>query len=356
MSSGFAPKRILLVQTAFLGDVVLATALHRRLSVAFPEAEIHWLVRPDAEAVVASLVPPGRILVYAKRGERAGLSGFFAMAAILAERKFDAAVAVQRSFRTAALLWRAGIPLRVGFSGAAGAFFYTRRVPYRGRHARDRMVRLVEGLGVSAVDPPSPFLPVSPEAQVAIATRLAEAGVLPDERILVIAPGSAWQTKQWPARHFGLVAGNLLARGYDRGVVVGGGGDGGLAQEVALAAGESGPRILDWTGRTTAAELIATIDRAALCLANDSAPGHIAGAVDTPLVAIFGPTTPEMGFAPLGRDVQIAGREDLACRPCSRHGSKRCPLGTHACMEELDPATVIHAVQELKIGIDRGGG
>lgn len=355
MAAQLPPRKILLIQTAFLGDVVLATALQRRLAEAFEEAEIHWLVRPDAEAIVAPLVPPGRVLVYAKRADGRGLRGFFRMADALAERQFDAALAVQRSFRTAALLWQAGIPLRVGFAGAGGSFFYNRRVPYRGSHARDRMVGLAAGLGVSAADPPAPYLRVAAEAEEVVNQRLAAAGVLPEERLLVIAPGSAWQTKQWPARHFGSVAADLLARGFDRAVVVGGRGDDVLAAEVVRAAGVDMSRILDWTGQTTPAELIATISRGALCLANDSAPGHIAGAVDTPLVAIFGPTTPEMGFVPLGRAVAIAGREDLACRPCSRHGSMRCPLGTHACMEDLDPVGVVGAVRKLERDVEGRG-
>ena len=347
MVSAAAPSRILLTQTAFLGDVVLATSLQRCLERALPGAEVHWLVRPDAQAIVAPLVPKGRVLVYAKRAEGRGLSGFLRMSSVLAARQFDAALAVQRSFRTAALLWHAGIPTRVGYAGAGGAFFYNRRVPYAGDHARDRMVGLVQGLGLSAASPPAPFLSVDAASRGSIEARLTQAGVGPEERLLVLAPGSAWATKQWPARHFGQAAAELLAGGFDRAIVVGGSGDCSLAQEISRACHADPSRVLDWTGRTTMAELIALIDRASLCLANDSAPGHVAGAVDTPLVAVFGPTTPEMGFAPLGRAVAVVGHEDLDCRPCSRHGSAHCPIGTHACMEDLEPGVVVRAVERL---------
>jgi heptosyltransferase-2 len=338
-----------LIQTAFLGDVVLATALQRRVADSLPDAEIHWLVRPDAEAIVAPLVLPGHVLVYAKRGEEKGLAGFFRMSAVLAERQFDAALAVQRSFRTAALLWHAGIPTRVGFSGAGGSFFYTDRVAYRGEHARDRMLRLVEGIGLAAADPPLPYLAVDPAAKQAVGERLAGEGVAAEARLVVLAPGSAWATKQWPARYFGAVASELLSCGYDRAIVIGGPGDRSLAGEVASAAGDLSGSVLDWTGLTTTAEMVAVIDRAALCLANDSGPGHVSGAVDTPLVSIFGPTTPEMGFAPLGSSVVLVGREDLGCRPCSRHGSARCPISTHACMEDLAPEFVLRAVESLNV-------
>lgn len=336
-----------MIQTAFLGDVVLATALQRRLAESFPDAEIHWLVRPDAEAIVAPMVPAGRVLVYAKRGEERGIAGFLRMSALLAERQFDAALAVQRSFRTAALLRHAGIPIRIGFAGAGGSFFYTDRVAYRGGHARDRMLGLVEGLGLAAANPPSPYLKVDPAARQAVGERLASQGIDAEARLVVLAPGSAWATKQWPARYFGAVAARLLCCGYDRAIIIGGPGDRSLALEVAQAAADVSAKVVDWTGLTTTAEMVAVIDRAALCLANDSGPGHVSGAVGTPLVSIFGPTTPSMGFAPLGSSVVLVGREDLGCRPCSRHGTARCPIATHACMEDLAPEVVLRAVESL---------
>jgi heptosyltransferase-2 len=329
------PRRILLAQTSFLGDVVIATALARRLMEAFPATELHWLVRPDAREIVTPLVGAERVLVYAKRGEDTGLGGISRLASRLAERNFDVGIAVQRSLRTALVLRLARIPVRIGFAKAPGAFLYNRRVAHAGAHARDRLVALASGLGLDVSAPPLPRLEVDAVVATRVTARLAAAGIEENGRLVVLAPGSAWETKRWPPRHFGALAGELLGQGFEYIMVLGSPGDGLLAAAIRAEVPAAAERILDWTGTTTPAELIAVIDRAGLVVANDSAPGHIAGALGTPLVSCFGPTVPEQGFAPLGESVELVGRADLDCRPCSRHGTRVCPIGTHECLEEL---------------------
>lgn len=344
---GPIPRRILLVQTSFLGDVVLTTALDRRLRDAFPAAEIAWMVRPDAASIVEPLLGKEHVLVYDKRGGDRGFSGIGRVAGRLREREFDAAIAVQRSLRTALVLRRAGIPNVVGFAGSPGSWLYDRRVPAAGAHARDRLVALASGLGVAPAPPPMPRLVVDPEAAAAVRTRLAEAGFGAGSDFLVLAPGSAWETKRWPPERFGEAASRLLGSIAEAAVVVGGAGDASLAAGLREAAGVSGTKILDWTGQTSIPELIALVAEARLLVGNDSAPGHIAAATGTPVVSLFGPTVPAQGFAPLGEAAVVVERRDLGCRPCSRHGGRRCPIGTHECLQELPAEAVEAAAREL---------
>lgn len=341
------PRRILLVQTSFLGDVVLTTALDRRLRSAFPGAEITWMVRPDAAPIVAPLLGSEHVLVYDKRGADRGLRGIARTAGRLRECGFDAAIAVQRSLRTAFVLRRAGIPRIAGFAGSPGAWLYHRRVPVAGAHARDRLVALADGLDAPPAEPPLPQLVVDPEAAASARARLAAAGVAGDASLLVLAPGSAWETKRWPARRFGEAAAALLEDVAEFAVVVGGAADGVLASALREAAPGREDSILDWTGRTSIPELIALIAAARLVVGNDSAPGHIASATGTPMVSLFGPTVPAQGFAPLGDTAVVVERSALACRPCSRHGGRRCPIGTHECLEDLSAAQVVDAARVL---------
>jgi lipopolysaccharide heptosyltransferase II len=349
------PRRILLAQTSFLGDVVLTTPLARAIAGAFPEAEVFWLVRPDAAPLVAPLAGAERVLVLDKRGRDRGWRGLLAAARRLREARFDAAIGVQRSLRTALLLALARIPLRVGFQGTPGAWLYHRRVPRVGAHARDRLLGLASGLGAALpAVPPDPALAIDAAAQAEVEALLQRAGVAPHERLLAMAPGSAWATKRWPARHFAAAARALLATGdADRVVLVGGPADRTLAEAIAaeLAADPSAARrhgaAVDLTGKTTTAGLVALLARASSLIANDSAPAHIAAALGRPVVALFGPTVPAQGFAPLGPRVRIAERE-LSCRPCSRHGGERCPIGTHACLVDLPPEQVVAALRELE--------
>ncbi|MEW6270623.1 MAG: lipopolysaccharide heptosyltransferase II [Thermodesulfobacteriota bacterium] len=347
---------MLLAQTSFLGDVVLTTPLWRALRDAFPEAEIWWLTRPDAAPLVAPLAGRDRVLVFDKRGADGGLSGLRAVAARLRALRFDAAIAVQRSLRTAATLALAAIPERVGFAGAPGSPLYQHRVPQRGAHARDRLLALAEPFGVRPVPAPLPALEIDPAAASAVATRLQAAGVADGERLLVIAPGSAWETKRWPAERFAEAACALVPQDLHRVVVVGTSADGTHAASIAAALGRSSPgapATLDLTGRTSTAELVATLARAALVLANDSAPAHVAAALRRPVVVPFGPTVPAQGFAPLGPSVRIVERE-LSCRPCSRHGDRFCPIGTHECLAELPADAAVVAARALLADAEPG--
>lgn len=348
-------RRVLLAQTSFLGDVVLTTALARTIAAAWPDAEIWWLVRPEASALLEPTYGSTRVLAFDKRGAQSGVRGVLAMARTLSALRFDVAVGVQRSLRTAALLARAGIPRRVGFAGSAGAWLYHRRVTKAGNHARDRLVGLAAGLEIAVPsDAPTPHLDVAEESICRVDGRLAAESVGAEEEIVVVAPGSAWATKQWPAKRFGEAAARLCREGRDRVVVIGTPADGAQAAEIAQVVEESGGKTIDATGGTSIGDAVAWIARARLVLANDSAPAHIAAALSRPVVATFGPTVPAQGFAPLGDRVRIVER-DLDCRPCSRHGGDRCPIGTHECLAELPAAEVVTAAESL-LGerVDRG--
>jgi heptosyltransferase-2 len=156
-----------------------------------------------------------------------------------------------------------------------------------------------------------------------------------DQRPLVaLAPGSVWATKRWP--HYPSLARLLADRA--RVVVIGGSDDGPIARSVIDAAGES--NVIDATGRLTLLASAELIGRARAIVTNDSAPLHLASAMGTPTVAIFGPTVPAFGFGPLAGRSAIVEDDLLACRPCDRHGPRRCPLGHWKCMLLQTPERV----------------
>lgn len=342
------PRRLLLAQTSFLGDVVLTTPLWQVLRSLLPDAGIWWLVRPDARSLLEPLVGREHVLVFDKRAGDAGLRGMRAVAARLAGLGFDAAIAVQRSLRTAATLALAGIPERVGFATAPGAPLYHHRVVPRGAHARDRLLCLARPFGFGDDPKPLPALAVDPDDASTVEASLRQAGVADGARLLVVAPGSAWETKRWPAEGFAAAARELLSRDVDAVAVVGTSDDRVHAETIASAAvrDRGSAVIADFTGRTTTSELVAMLGRATLVIANDSAPAHVAAALGRPVVALFGPTVPAQGFAPLGPAVRLVERS-LSCRPCSRHGGRFCPVGTHECLADLPPERVVEAARAL---------
>ncbi|MGH7699547.1 MAG: glycosyltransferase family 9 protein, partial [Gemmatimonadales bacterium] len=170
---------------------------------------------------------------------------------------------------------------------------------------------------------------------------LREAGI--GDRFVALAPGSIWGSKRWP--HYAQLACRLASGGIPI-VTVGGPEDAPLGVEIVAAVERAGGRAVNACGTLSLREAGALLGQAAVLVTNDSAPLHLAQAVETPTVAIFGPTVPEFGFGPRGPRDEALGVKGLPCRPCHRHGPPACPLGHHRCMRELSVEHVLHAVEE----------
>ena len=337
--------RILVVQTAFLGDVVLTTPLLRELKVAHPAAALTVATTPLGRSVLEGHPHLDAIVTFDKKGKDRGVRGLARIASALRSGRFDLAIAAQRSFRTGLLLRASGAPIRIGFAGAAGRWAYTATVAWdASRHAVHRYLALA---GKAGGDPeradPRPALAVADAAREQVRSMLREAGIGDDDRILALAPGSVWGTKRWTPEGFAAVA--VRARDLGRvPVLVGSPDEAPLCREVARLAGGD---VCVLAGSISVPQLVALLARADALVSNDSGPGHVASAVGTPVVAVFGPTVPAFGYTPWGEANRIVERGDLSCRPCDSHGPQVCPLGHHRCMREIPPEQVLAALGGL---------
>jgi heptosyltransferase-2 len=156
------------------------------------------------------------------------------------------------------------------------------------------------------------------------------------------APGAAWANKRWPIERFVEAARRVVADGYGA-VFVFGPGENRLRDHVRHGLGE-GPKVV--LVEPPLALLPALAERTQVVVTGDSAPVHIAEAVGTPVVALFGPTIPEFGFAPFREESRVIARR-MWCRPCHVHGGDRCPLGHHRCLRDIDVDEVVHAVLDV---------
>ena len=160
-------------------------------------------------------------------------------------------------------------------------------------------------------------------------------------RLIALAPGSVWATKRWP--FYPALARSLSATA--RVAVIGGKDDAPLASEIAAAVGD---RTIDATGQLSLLGSAELIRRCELLVTNDSSPQHLASAVGTPTVTVFGPTVPEFGFGPLAPGSRTAGVRGLDCRPCDRHGPQQCPLGHWRCMRDMEAEMVEEMVAQVE--------
>jgi heptosyltransferase II len=326
----------LVIQTSFLGDMVLTTPLIAYLAERGP---VDVVSTPAAAALLANHPAVRERIVYDKRGADTGVGGFLRMASRLRAASYDTAYLAQGSVRSGALALAARIGDRVGFATSAGRAFYTTRVaPIDNTHHAARLLSLGtrDPLRSHTRDVLRPRL-YPGERERADVDRVL--GSTTNERLFALAPGSVWATKRWP--HYAALAATLSRDG--RVVVVGAEGDRSLADEIVAAA----PTAIDATGKLSLLASAELIRRSTVLVTNDSSPLHLASAMNTPTVAVFGPTVPEFGFGPLADHADVAGLDGLACRPCDRHGPQRCPLGHWRCMREISAESVAALVRSL---------
>ncbi|MGH7590707.1 MAG: lipopolysaccharide heptosyltransferase II [Gemmatimonadales bacterium] len=326
-----APSATLVIQTAFLGDVVLTIPLLDALAERFGPVDV--VTTPAAAPLIETHPAVRRVVRYDKRGADRGFRRFRQLIRGLRTEGYAQAYLPHRSWRSAALATLAGIPVRIGFRDSPARSTYTERRP-RPTDVHES-VRLL-----SLLDPtpaPRPFrLALTDQDRGRAAAWLAAAGV--PTPFVALAPGSIWGTKRWPYYA-------ELTQKLDIAVVAIGGPDD-APHGAAITAAAPG-RAFNAAGALSLRESAALIERAALLVTNDSAPLHLATGVGTPVVAIFGPTVPAFGFGPLGADDAVVEHHAMPCRPCSAHGPQVCPLKHHRCMIELGPELVVREVQRI---------
>lgn len=336
----------LVVQSAFLGDMILTTPLIAELARRGP---VDIVATPASAPLLANNPDVRDVIVFDKRGSARGVRGLWRTMQRLRWRGDDgdrrpraiaAAYLAQGSVRSAALVASAGVRERVGFHSAAGRALLTRRVPFvEGMHHAERLLRLA-----IADDAPLDAPRLRPRLYPGLAERAAVDALLGSgdaTPIVALAPGSVWATKRWP--YFAELARALAPDA--RIALVGSPDDAEITGAIARALPPE--RVIDATGRLSLLASAELIGRAAVLVTNDSAPLHLGSAMATPTVAIFGPTVPAFGFGPLAPRRAVAGHDALDCRPCDRHGPRRCPLGHWRCMRELTSPAIERLVREL---------
>ena len=320
----------LVIQTAFLGDVVLTTPLLSALAAHHGPVDV--VTTPMAASLLETHPAVRNVIPYDKRGSDRGWTGLRRLSQRLKAERYQRAYLPHRSLRTAALGVLARIPSRIGFSGG-WSFLYTeaRPKPALG-HESDRLLALAD-------KPPGVY---PPQLRPRAADEQAAAALI-TRPFVALAPGSIWGSKRWP--YYPALAARLAE--HVAVVAVGGTDDVALGDQIVAAVRPSGRPAVNACGRLTLRESAALIGRASALVTNDSAPLHLATAMGTPIVAVFGPTVAEFGFGPLRAGDVALGIEELQCRPCSPHGPPQCPLGHHRCMREITVEAVIAAIEEL---------
>ncbi len=339
------PKTILVIKLKHIGDVLLATPAIHALKTAYPAARIHALVPRGTEPVLEGNPDLAGVIPFAKpqgRGPRRWCGEVGLVRALRALRP-DLVVAMGKGDREAILGYLSGARWRVGFDAGRGGFLgrnwlLTHRAVRSGReHIVEGDLKLVEALGIAPTDRRL-RLCVTPEEAAAADRMLAGGGVGPGDRLVTVHPTSRWFFKCWRDEGMAAVVDHLAARGL--GVAIASGPEAREVRKARRILSLARRPAVDLIGRLTLRQLAAVLRRSCLFLGVDSAPMHMAAAVGTPVVALFGPSG-EHNWRPWG-DGHLVVAVDLFCRPCGQdgcNGSKRSD-----CLEMITEAEVIAAV------------
>lgn len=323
------PRAVVILDPAFLGDVVFDAPLVRALRAADPQLRVGLLVRPPADTLARLIDGVDRVHRYDKYRADRGLSGLRRVAAELAESAYDTALIPHPSARTTLLARLAGIPERIGNAGWPARLWLTDPRPTipGDTHVGARL-RLLDH-------------PASPSLYGAL-RRPGRPG--PGARRIALALGANWATKRWPPER----AAPLVQRLVDVGhvvVLVGSEAERPLAEQLRQQL-RPGTSVIDAMGGSLE-QLIAHLASCHLVVGGDTGPVHAARALGLPAVLLFGPT-PEDAHDMGPTDVVITVA--LPCRPCDAHGPARCPLVHHRCMRDLDVEQIYAAVERLLVG------
>jgi len=318
-------KKILVIQTAFIGDVVLATSLIENLHQQFPASKIDILVRKGNESLFHAHPFLNQVLVWDKKNNK--YHNWVALLFKIRSCKYDVVINAQRFAATGAWTALSNAKIKIGFDKNPFSFLFTHAVVHqfseKGQHEIDRNHQLLSSLFESKVAMPKLYPTESDEMAVIHYQQ---------SPYLCIAPASVWFTKQFSLEKWVGLINALPFKGPI--YLIGGPGDKLLCDQILQKINHKS--VVNLAGRLSFLASAALQKKAVMNYVNDSAPMHFASAVNAPVVAVYCSTLPDFGFGPLSdRSFIVQTNEALTCRPCGIHGKKQCPLKHFDCAKTI---------------------
>jgi heptosyltransferase-2 len=320
-------KKILIIQTASIGDVILSTALAEKLHSYYPEAEINFLVKNGMDVLFSGHPFVKNVLVWNKKKDK--YANLFRILLQVRSNHYDAVVNVQRFVSTGIITGLSGATIRAGFDKNPLSFLFNRTTKHLigrealGLHETQRNQKLIDSLTDSEAARPALY-PEQKDFQAVSQYKSAP--------YICIAPASLWNTKQFPADRW-----IELIRSLPSEMVVyllGAPNDSDLCKMIKTASERN--TVFDLSGALSLLQSAALIKDAKMNYVNDSAPLHIASSMNAPVTAVFCSTIPEFGFGPLSDNSFIIQTELLLpCRPCGIHGYNTCPEKHFNCAQTI---------------------
>ena len=312
--------KFLIIQTAFIGDVILATPLIEKLHHFYPDSQIDFLLRKGNENLLRNHPYVDNIIVWNKKQEK--LKNLLRVIKRIRQKKYDYVMNLQRFTSTSIITAFSGAKLKAGFNKNPFSFTFSRAIKHEignGKHEVERNLQLIEEITDSSFYKPK-LHPTREDFEIVSQYKM--------HPYICVAPTSVWFTKQFPAEKW-----IDLLQHTDRRYqffLIGGPDDRNACDKIIEQSGLN--NITNLAGELTFLQTSALMKNATMNYVNDSAPMHMASAMNAKTTAVFCSTIPDFGFGPLANHSKVVEtEEDLDCRPCGLHGYNKCPKGHFKC-------------------------
>jgi len=330
--------RILIIQTAYIGDVILTTPLIKNIKNHFPDCLIDFLTIPASVNLVEKDPNIENVIVFDKRGVDKGFKGFKLLLYQIKRKKYNICICPHRSLRSAIIAYATRADKRIGFANSAWKYAFTEKVVYdQTIHETERNLSLLASLGITDYET-RPYI-CSDATDEQYVEEILHGRLIPGKPLFAVAPGSIWATKRWPTSNFINILPIMEENGFQV-ILIGGKQDENLCESIVNQT-DSG---ISLAGKLTLRQTKYFLTKCKALLSNDSAPLHLGLAANILSFGIFGATIKQFGFAPIEENSYVIENENLKCRPCNIHGSYKCPTKTFSCMEDIDEKDVIKRI------------
>ncbi len=326
-------KKILIIQTAFIGDVILATALIEKLHQHFPEARIDFLLRKGNEGLVNNHPYLHEVLIWNKKSDK--LVNLFKMCLEIRKNQYDLVVNLQRFLSSGLFAGLSRAKKVVGFKKNPLSFMFHESMKHQigdGTHEVDRNLQLVASYTNRSFTLPKLHLANDDLERVKL---------YQEKDYITIAPTSVWFTKQLPKEKWIAFIQHTAFEGDI--YLLGSPEDFEKVEEIKVAVNRQS--VINLCGKLSLLQSAALMQKAKMNYMNDSAPQHLASAVDAPTCVVFCSTVPDFGFGPLStHSIIVETTQKLDCRPCGLHGHKSCPEGHFNCAFSIETSSLESAL------------
>jgi heptosyltransferase II len=332
---------ILYIQTAFLGDLLLSVPTLKKIKSLYPEKVLHVICRKGLGAFLLKEGLADQVFDDFKKTK----PSIDEIKNRLGGHRYDLLICAHESIRSNLLCFQIRAKTKIGYKNMWNGWVFDQRIQ-RTMHWPEvlRQLELLSGLdvklnqGLEALRGQSaPFTEIPAWSTMNIRSPIPHGT---QDKIVAVAPGSVWPTKRWDK--FSDLVGQLLANRYQV-ILIGSPAE----REISARIKSQHPLAQDLTGKTSLPQMLDVLAGADALVCNDSGAMHMASLLGLPTVAIFGPTVLEFGYQAWNDKAVFVERKNLKCRPCSSHGTEKCPIGTHECMTEIPAKQVLEKIQEL---------